>query len=399
MCILNLPKIMSLQLTITVLCLLGIFFKPVRTQSIPNIDVLLGRIFDDNSTELIPETRVDTSAKICGFGKECVPRSLCNENGTVNIYGIDMLNLRIDGSNPCAYLESCCDVSNKLQEPKPLDVPQRNTCGYRNFNGVSFKITDAKNNEAEFAEFPWMVAIYANTGNQKVFKCGGSIIAPNVILTAAHCLSDKQTAPLMVRAGEWDLETTQEPLMHQDARVSEIIVHESFSRSTIFNDIALLILETPFTFAPNVQPICLPEAGTIFDNKRCFATGWGQDKFGKHGAYQHILKKIELPVIPHAKCQTQLRVTRLSRYFQLHNSFMCAGGELGKDTCKGDGGSPLSCPDPNNPERYLQAGVVSWGIECGVENIPGVYANVAQLREWIIEKLVAKGIDTKFFTP
>nr|XP_014088868.1 phenoloxidase-activating factor 2 isoform X1 [Bactrocera oleae] len=397
MCFLILTKVMFMQLTIIIVCLLGYFFNPVRTQGIPDIDVLLGRIFDDNSTDLMPEPRVNTQDKICGFGMECVPRSLCNENGTVNNYGIHMINLRIDG--PCAYLESCCDVSNKLQEPKPLDVPQINACGYRNFNGISFKISGAKNNEAEFAEFPWMVAIYTNVGNQKLFKCGGSVIAPKVVLTAAHCLWDKQTASLMVRAGEWDLETTLEPLLHQDARVAEIITHEDFNRNTIFNDIALLILETPFTLAPNVQPICLPEAGTIFDNKRCFAAGWGQNKFGKNGTYQHILKKIELPVVPRAKCQAQLRTTRLSRFFQLDNSFMCAGGELGKDTCKGDGGSPLSCPDPNNPERYLQAGVVSWGIECGVENIPGVYANVVHLRDWIIGKLVTKGIDTKFFTP
>lgn len=99
---------------ISVACLLGVFFNPVRTQGIPNIDILLGRIFDDNTTDIMPEPRVDTQVKICGFGKECVPRSLCNANGTVNIYGQDMLNLRIDGGSPCAYLESCCDVGNKV---------------------------------------------------------------------------------------------------------------------------------------------------------------------------------------------------------------------------------------------------------------------------------------------
>lgn len=52
------------------------------------------------------------------------------------------------------------------------------------------------------------------------------------------------------------------------------------------------------------------------------------------GHYQVILKKIELPIVPHATCQSSLRNTRLGRYFVLHDSFICAGGEAGKDTCK-----------------------------------------------------------------
>uniref|UniRef100_W8B205 Phenoloxidase-activating factor 2 n=1 Tax=Ceratitis capitata TaxID=7213 RepID=W8B205_CERCA len=393
---------MSAQLTIYVLCLLTVLSQ-ASAQGTPNFEKLLDIIFAGNTTVNVkpntpPISPIGTSppiGKTCGFGKECVPRKLCNDDGTVNRFGTFMLNLRIDG--PCAYLETCCDVSEKLPEPKPVNVTSSG-CGYRNFNGVSFKISGAQNSEAEFAEFPWMVAIYTVDGAKTIYKCGGSIIAPNVVLTAAHCVWDAQPGLLVARAGEWDLETTQEPLLHQDAHVSEIIRHEKFNSNTIFNDIAILILTTPYTWSPNVQPICLPDEGVSFDGYRCYAAGWGKDKFGKEGAYQHILKKIDLPVVPHAKCQENLRATRLSRYFQLDKSFMCAGGEADKDTCKGDGGSPLMCPDLNNPGRYLQAGVVSWGIECGVENIPGVYADVPSLRKWIDEKLTAKGIDTKYYT-
>lgn len=54
------------------------------------------------------------------------------------------------------------------------------------------------------------------------------------------------------------------------------------------------------------------------------------------------MKKIDLPIMPHAQCQNSLRTTRLGRHFILHQSFICAGGEPGKDTCRGDGGGPLS---------------------------------------------------------
>lgn len=61
---------------------------------------------------------------------------------------------------------------------------------------------------------------------------------------------------------------------------------------------------------------------------------------------------------------------------------------------QGDGGSPLVCPDPLNPNRYVQAGIVAWGIGCGEENIPGVYADVTKFRSWIDRNMERLNIDT-----
>lgn len=61
-----------------------------------------------------------------------------------------------------------------------------------------------------------------------------------------------------------------------------------------------------------------------------FASGWGKDKFGKEGKYQVILKKVELPVVPSDTCKESLRKTALGKFFVLHNSFICAGGEAGE---------------------------------------------------------------------
>lgn len=77
---------------------------------------------------------------------------------------------------------------------------------------------------------------------------------------------------------------------------------------------------------------------------------------------------------------------------------MCAGGEPGKDTCRGDGGSPLVCPSPQNPKRYYQAGIVSWGIGCGETGIPGVYADVAKFRNWIDLQMNTAGFDASYYT-
>merc|ERR1739844_285062 len=111
--------------------------------------------------------------------------------------------------------------------------------------------------------------------------------------------------------------------------------------------------------------------------------GWGKDRFGSAGQYQVVLKEIDLPVVSNNQCQERLRSTRLGEKYKLHDSFLCAGGFNGKDTCKGDGGSPLVCPSKYDPNTYVQAGIVAWGIGCGEDGTPGVYASVSKAACWI----------------
>ncbi|KAL7299625.1 hypothetical protein TKK_0007387 [Trichogramma kaykai] len=274
-------------------------------------------------------------------------------------------------------------------------------CGIRNKNGVGFRITGNVNNEANFGEFPWMVAVLKEAVVEgeavKIYQCGGSLINRRAILTAAHCVEGKETKDLYVRAGEWDTQTTDEPLPHQDRRVSLITSHPDYRSGILFNDYALLILESPFELADNVELLCLPDQDDNFDDANCHATGWGKDQFGDSGRFQVILKSVLLPTVPRDVCQASLRTTRLGRYFRLHETFMCAGGVGGLDTCTGDGGSPLVCPSKRNPERYVQAGIVAWGIGCGQANVPGVYADVAKSRRWIDQTLARLNIDTSSY--
>lgn len=97
-----------------------------------------------------------------------------------------------------------------------------------------------------------------------------------MVLTAAHCVVDlKNISELMVRAGEWDTQTINEPYPHQDRSVVDISIHENYKRGSHFNNIALLFLDRPVDLAENVNTACLPPQDFLFDHQRCFATGWG----------------------------------------------------------------------------------------------------------------------------
>merc|ERR1712029_316512 len=101
--------------------------------------------------------------------------------------------------------------------------------------------------------------------------------------------------------------------------------------------------------------VCLPTPEEIFEADTCFATWGGKDRFGSAGNYQVVLKEIDLTVVKQEEFQDSLRQTRLGKRYRLHDSFLCAGGEEGKDTCKGDGGSPLVCPSKYDKDTYVQA--------------------------------------------
>lgn len=221
----------------------------------------------------------------------------------------------------------------------------------------------------------------------RVYACGASLIRPSVVLTAAHCVHNKDPKTLMIRAGAWNTQSNDESLPFVEVDVESVIIHKDFGSKSGYNDVALLFLKTPLTKENHINTVCLPPQDMEFDNASCFVNGWGQENSGSK--YSEVLKKVEFPILSHDNCESRLRKTRLGERFSLHYSFICGGGEKGADMCKGDGGGALVCPIDGHDGYYYQAGIVSWGISCGAGN-PGVYVKVSQFRNWIDNQIAEK---------
>lgn len=136
---------------------------------------------------------------------------------------------------------------------------------------------------------------------------------------------------LIVRGGEWDQTETGNLYPSYDRNVKEIESHEKYSRGGLHNDIALLFLKDPMPIKEHINVACLPPQNFNFDGNNCTASGWGK-KFINDTEHQEILKKVDLPIVSHSECENIFRRVGRNINFKLDKSFICAGGEKGKDT-------------------------------------------------------------------
>ena len=172
------------------------------------------------------------------------------------------------------------------------------------------------------------------------------------MITAAHKVDGRIAKTIKVRCGDWNIKRdVGEQKAHQDRIVKSMSVHPRYSGiEKVHNDAALLHLESDFKLDEHLDTICLPNPNDREDNyekdkNSCSVQGFGKSAFGPKGRFQEFMRQINLPIVDNPKCQQLLRATRLPDDFDLHESFLCAGGSSkgGEDACEGDGGGPLVC--------------------------------------------------------
>lgn len=241
--------------------------------------------------------------------------------------------------------------------------------------------------EANVFDYPWMAMLQNETG---AWVCGGTLVSSRYVLTAAHC-----GTIVLVRLGENDVNKTEDcntldDLKNcapppQDFLVEKNISYiEKFNDDKKMNDIALLKLASPVSFSYSVRTICLPD-GTPEQRElnpwTYIVSGWGMNEKGI--AFEK-LRFAQIPAVPLDMCSG--RVRNVFRKVNLDKSHVCAGGVDGVDACVGDSGGPLQYVR-NDTSRYVQQGIVSFGLGlCGVI-APGVYTNVGHFITWLVRNV------------
>lgn len=293
------------------------------------------------------------------FPKQCGPKAVCCRRP---IRQSPPTSQYLQPTQQNQYLQSS---QNQFQQPPPQfngKPSQIKRCGIRNSQGINGRIKNPSyiDGDSEFGEYPWQVAILKKDPKESVYVCGGTLIDDSHILTAAHCVKTYSGFDLRIRLGEWDVNHDVEFFPYVERDVISVHVHPEYYAGTLDNDIAIIKINQPVDLSanPHINPACMPDKYSDYSRQRCWTTGWGKDNW-EFGKYQNILKEVDVPIIDHNTCQNQLRQTRLGYSYNLNPGFLCAGGEEGKDACRGDGGGPLVCERNGS---FQVVGIVSWGI-------------------------------------
>ncbi|CAF2823891.1 unnamed protein product [Rotaria sp. Silwood2] len=215
----------------------------------------------------------------------------------------------------------------------------------------------------------WLWAVSLRSNGEHI--CGGSILSPSFIITAAHCFDHiTNLINITILAGSLTLEPSSND-SSQVRSVAQLYKHPNFDSNSFINDLALLRLSTPLNMKHgNIKPICLP-SGTVSqpsDNISMIAIGWGTTS-ATGNTLSSTLLQVTLQSIPSTYSTCQLIISDSKLQF-------CAGVLTG-DTCQGDSGGPLMVFVNNVWQLY---GITSYGYLCAFPGFPAVYTRISETK-------------------
>mmetsp|Transcript_2878 Transcript_2878/g.3815 ORF Transcript_2878/g.3815 Transcript_2878/m.3815 type:complete len:294 (+) Transcript_2878:215-1096(+) len=201
------------------------------------------------------------------------------------------------------------------------------------------------------SEYPWFgdSSAFANIGEEYIL-CGFSLVAPDIILSAAHC---------------------------EDAfKQFETFVHPTYEvKEGGYLSKDFIVVKIPPQ--EGIDPVPIDSKGlswTYKEGKSLWTMGKGDTDPGPGEVYPAYSHHVEIKYVDQCKCYDAL-------FGNIDESMMCAA-DPDQDACQGDSGGPLY-----DKENDVLVGIVSWGIDCAHEEYPGVYARIADQWPWIKETI------------
>ncbi|XP_023703450.1 trypsin alpha-3-like [Cryptotermes secundus] len=220
--------------------------------------------------------------------------------------------------------------------------------------------------ETRIGEFPYQVAIVKS--KTLTLRCAGALVRDNYVLTSAFCAHLGTASETQVLVGNNNL-THETPSQLLDVEV--IRAHEDYNIDGRINDLAILKLRSNVRIQETADAVSVRSTSTA-EGTICTLTGWGSDIW--NGQSFPVLRTLNLSIVNNEYCTTQLGQT-------IASAQICAVGSQENNACFLDEGDPLVCDGE-------LTGVMSHSVNCGKQNKPSVYTDLAKYTAWI-EKTIS----------